>query len=94
MASKGQKFNKYDLDFKLKVLAEYKSGISSGYLAKKYSIPAKTIRTWSDIKKKYGGLGVMKRGRPNGARLKDYKERYEILKKFQDFLVNKEQGKK
>lgn len=94
MANKGQKFKKYDLDFKLKVLKEYENGLSTNSLATKYSMSRDTIFTWIRIKKKYGALEVAKRGRSKGEQRRDYKERYEILKKFQDFLVSKEQGKK
>jgi hypothetical protein len=94
MASKGQKFNKYTLDFKLKVLEEYKSGSTSGYLSRKYAISVYTIKMWQHTEKKYGTLGVAKRGRPKGENTKDYKERYEILKKFQDFLDKKGQKKR
>ncbi len=94
MASKGQKFKKYDLDFKQKVLEEYKAGSTSNFLSSKYSIPKDTIITWISIEKKYGSLGSAKRGKPVGTRVKDYKERFEILKKFQDFLVKKGQEKR
>ena len=94
MASKGQQFKKYDLDFKKKVLKEYQEGYSAGYLSEKYSIPKGTIETWNRIAKKHGGLNVAKRGKPVGTKSKDYKERYEILKKFQDFLDKKGQEKR
>jgi transposase len=94
MASKGQKFKKYELDFKLQVLKEYKEGYSEGYLTRKYLVPIGTIKTWSQISNKYGSLDQVKKGRPIGTKSKDYKERYEILKKFQDFLVTKGQKKK
>ena len=94
MASKGQKFKKYDLDFKLRVLQEYKEGYSDSYLSRKYSVPIGTIKSWSQIASKYGSLDQVKKGRPKGTKLKDYKERYEILKKFQGFLVKKGQEKR
>ena len=94
MASKGQKFKKYDLDFKLRVLQEYKEGYSDSYLSRKYSVPIATIKTWSRIANKYGSLDQVKKGRPVGTKLKDYKDRYEILKKFQGFLVKKGQEKR
>lgn len=94
MASKGQKFKKYDLDFKLRVLSEYKEGNGDSYLSRKYSVPIGTIKSWNQIARKYGSLDQVKKGRPKGTQLKDYKERYEILKKFQDFLVKKGQEKR
>jgi transposase len=94
MAIKGQKFKQYDLAFKKKVLNEYRAGYSQRYLSEKYDIPGNTIVTWSRIEKKYGGLDIAKKGAPKKDNKKDYKERYEILKKFQDFLDNKEPKKK
>lgn len=94
MASKGQTFKRYDLAFKKQVLKEYKAGASQRYLSEKYNIPEGTIVSWSQIEKKYGGLDVAKKGAPKGSKKKDYKERYEILKKFQDFLDNKEPKKR
>ena len=46
MASKGQKFNKYDPLIKNEVLEKYLSGVSSWYLEKEYGIPYKTIQNW------------------------------------------------
>ena len=88
MASKGQKFNKYTEEFKQKVLEEYfKSEGGSKSLAKKYKISHSTIETWiRKIKKpeEYLGSG-QKKGRPKNSEI-DWKERYEILKKYQTFL--------
>jgi hypothetical protein len=94
VAKKGQKFRKYELEFMNKVLKEYREGSSAGYLSNKYGIPVGTIRTWSFINKRRGALGIVKRGRSVGSKAKDYKERYEILKKFQGFLVSQEQKRK
>jgi len=66
-------------------------GISSYFLAEEYGIPSRTIQTW---KRKFvnhpelfpnAGQGS---GRPKERELtkEDYKERYEILKKYQAFL--------
>ncbi len=47
MASKGQKFKKYSLEFKDKILKEYFEGFaSSRFLSEKYNISRKTIETW------------------------------------------------
>ena len=94
MAKKGQKFRRYELEFMNKVLKEYQEGLSAGYLSNKYGIPVGTIRTWSFINKHRGALGIVKRGRSIGSKAKDYKERYEILKKYQDFLGSQEQKKR
>ncbi len=88
MASKGQKFNKYDPAFREKIISEYFEGHSggAGYLAEKYGIPVYTIRTWVRKRKKpelYNEGG--KRGRPKDSEI-DWKERYTILKKFRAFL--------
>jgi transposase len=76
------------------VLKEYTQGHSSNYLSEKYQVPKNTIKTWKRIVEKQGGLNIAKKGRPRDLKGKDYKERYEILKKFQDFLVKQEQKKK
>jgi transposase-like protein len=94
MASKGQTFRRYSLAFKEHVLNEYKSGATEGNLSKTYDVPKGTIATWARIERKHGGLNKNKKGRPKGTKVKDYKERYEILKKFQDFLDNKEPKKR
>ncbi len=47
MASKGKTFKSYDLSFKQKVLNEYRTGISGGYLSQKYDIPLGTIKSWN-----------------------------------------------
>ncbi len=91
MASKGQKFRKYDQETINRILKEYEEEYtSSGILTKKYDIPVKTIKNWLykyNHPNKFLGLG-QKRGRPKESELtkEDYKERYEILKKYQAFL--------
>ena len=90
MASKGQKFNKYSEKLKEEIIKKYLSGISSTILSKEYKVPKGTIKTWS-MKimhpEKYINQG-QKRGRPSKKNLtkEDWKERYEILKKYQAFL--------
>lgn len=93
MASKGQKFRKYDLAFKLKVVKEKQKGVSYTALERKYDIPWQTIATWMRMLKTDGALEIKPRGKGNQKDI-DYKERYEILKKFQDFLDTKGQKKK
>ncbi len=90
MASKGQKFKKYTLAQKEEVLAKYIEGYSAKYLEEIYGISRKTIETWKQKVlhlEKYLGQG-QKRGRQKEKDLtkEDYKERYEILKKYQAFL--------
>ena len=90
MASKGQKFQKYNQNIKDEVLKQYLNGVSSWYLERVYGIPYKTIQTWGRMAKHpelYPGKGL-KKVRPKDSELtkEDYKERYEILKKYQAFL--------
>ena len=79
----------YDLEFKNKILDEYHKGQGGSiYLGKKYNIPSHTIDTWIRIYKRQGNLVndiYHTRGRPKEENI-DYKERYEILKKYQVFL--------
>ena len=91
MASKGQKFNKYNEDIINEILNELRIGKSSLQISKERNIPAKTIRTWK-LKRilhpeLYPNQG-QKRGRLKESNLtkEDWKERYEILKKYQAFL--------
>ena len=79
----------YEDDFKNKILNEYLSGNGgSKFLAKKYNISSHTIDTWIKIYKRQGNLINdinHTRGRKKEENI-DYKERYEILKKYQAFL--------
>lgn len=88
MAKKGQKFNSYTPEFKEKILEEwFVHGKSAMSIAKEYGISNKTIETWIRKEKKpeeYPGHG-QKRGRPS-EKNEDWKERYEILKKYRAFL--------
>lgn len=91
MASKGQKFLKYTDEERNEILQKHLNGMSSPRLSKEYGIPEKTIRNW---KRKYYlhpelyPFVGQKHGRPKEKDLtkEDYKERYEILKKYQAFL--------
>ena len=90
MAKKGQKFNSYIFDVKEMVLEEYKENHNIKYLSEKYNIPSGTIKTWTsklNHPEKYIGYG-QKRGRKKESNLtkEDWKERYEILKKYRAFL--------
>ena len=92
MAKKGQKFNSYSEEIKEEVLKKYfEKYMSSGALEKEYGISQKTIRNW--VRKIKAGKDVLVdhrqfcSGRPKKEEGEvDYKERYEILKKYQAFL--------
>lgn len=57
MAKKGQKFLKYSLDERLKIVSEYNSNkYSSSELSKKYGISDNTIRMWAYQLKKGNSL--------------------------------------
>ena len=88
MASKGQKFKKYSIEEKEKIVEEFNKGISSSYLEKEYGISNNTIRQWKYKLRKNGTLINKRCGRINEQNLtkEDWKERYEILKKYQAFL--------
>ena len=80
----------YTNEFKQQVIDDYKSGKYGGRynLAKHYNINNKTIWNWISKERKQGNLLndiEHKRGRPKEENI-DYKERYEILKKYQEFI--------
>ena len=86
----------YSKEFKNKVLSEYLEGNGGSVtLGKKYNISSYTIDTWISKYKKQGNLDNdihHVRGRKRETEI-DYKERYEILKKYQTFL-KAQRGKK
>lgn len=95
MASKGQKFNKYTKELKEKVILEkITKEMSYSYLSRKYNIPEGTIITWVYQYRQNRGEVIEKpRGRQKNETT-DYKERYEILKKFQAYVKEVERKKK
>ena len=88
MAKKGQKFNKYTEELKLEIVNKYLNNQgTSRSLAKEYGISYKSVETMIYTYKKQGHLN--NRNHNKGRRKEeniDYKERYEILKKYQAFL--------
>jgi len=100
MAKKGQQFNKYSPELKEKVIKDYlEKGLSSVSLEKKYGVSHNTIRTWVRKMKMDIDIRIDHRpgnsGREKGKNLtiEDYKERYEILKKYQAFLQARREKK-
>ena len=100
MANKGQRFKRYSPEFKEKILKEYFCGEASpSFISEKYNISVDTIWTW--IKKTKHNIDVKVDHRPGHSgktkkkflTIEDYKERYEILKKYQAFLQAR-RGKK
>ena len=82
--------NHYDISFKEFVIKVYKEGLSGGHesVAKKYNINPNTLWHWIEKDRKQGNQVNdinKKRGRTKEENI-DYKERYEILKKYQAFL--------
>ena len=80
----------FENEFKEMVVKEYKKGTYGGELltSKQFKISQSTLKNW--IKKdKIQGNQIndieKKRGKSNDINI-DYKERYEILKKYQAFL--------
>ena len=94
-ASKGQKFRKYTNEEKKEILKKYNEGISSGFIAKEYGISSSTIREWKYKVNHPELISGIKRGRPkeNNLTKEDWKERYEILKKYQAFLKTQREKK-
>ena len=80
----------YSIEFKQKVIDEYKTGNFGGYpqIAKKYGLSSGTVSHWVIKNNKQGNqINDINnaRGRKKEENI-DYKERYEILKKYQAFL--------
>ena len=77
----------------MKIVGEKQQGSTYRQLSIKYDIPIGTIATWVYSLKQDGALEIKPRGQGRNKDI-DYKERYEILKKFQDFLATKEPKEK
>ena len=89
MAKKGQKFKLFTNEERTEIVNKYLSGkYSYATLANEHKISRKTVET---IVRKYRQTGLTikdKKGKNNEKDLtkEDWKERYEILKKYQAFL--------
>ena len=91
MAKKGQKFNKINLETKLEICRKhFEEYVPETPLAKEYNLPVGTIRyIFNNYRKGYGferKKGIEKGKKRKLIALEDWKERYEILKKYQAFL--------
>lgn len=95
MASKGLKFKKIPLEVKLEAVKEkLEMGKTYPYIGKKYGVSRNTVKTWVRIYNWDGGLDVNEKGRPRKEVNIDYKEKYEILKKYQVYLKEVDQEQK
>ena len=95
MAKKGQKQNKKPIEIRLAAVHEkINEGKSYTYLAEKYGVSWKTVESWVRIYRRDGSLDVRKKGKPKSEENIDYKEKYEILKGFLEYLEEVDQEKK
>ncbi len=95
MASKGQKFNKYTVEFRQMVVQRYLNNDGTPTtLGREYGISHKTIETWIRAYRNNIPIGQQERGkgRKKDSEI-DYKERYEILKKYQAFIEARREKK-
>ena len=75
-------------DIKLEVITKYfNNEVSLNMLSKEYNIPRSTIFKWVNQSRNGKDITIRQKGsgRINEKNI-DYKERYEILKKYQAFL--------
>jgi transposase len=94
MARKGQKQEQHNIEKIMIIVNEKLNGASYGSLARKYKVSKGTIKTWVHQYRKRGALKDKKRGRSKQSDETNYKEKYEILKKYLEFLEEVEQEKK
>jgi len=95
MANKGQKQQPVDRTIKEVVVERHLTGgVSYGTLAKEYGIPYGTICTWVYQYRKRGEVPSSRRGRQKPSTENEYKEKYEILKKFLVFCEKVDRLKK
>ncbi|CDF12031.1 transposase ISLasa1a family [Mycoplasma sp. CAG:776] len=91
MTSKGKKHIKYTDEFINDIVNQMNNGVTAYYLAKTNNISIYTIKTWTrkfiNHPELYPTAGK-KRDRKKDSDLtkEDWKERYEILKKYRAFL--------
>ena len=96
MAKKGQKFKRIDEELILQIVKEKKKEKSYSYLAKKYNVSKGSIMTWV---RKYTYKGYITRDKqgakknPNKMTIEELRIEVDILKKFQAFLKQHQEGK-
>jgi len=98
MAKKGQKFNKYSLEFKLKAIHMYlDDGLGYKAVARELGILRDTqVSNWVKTYQKEGAEGlVKKRGRPKKGdtleeQFEELKLKYEVLKKTKELWEDQE----
>jgi len=89
MAKKGQQFKSYPKELKTEIMYKYLNGLGTiNSLSKEYKINLDTMRTWQ--RKIVKGIDISINNKHLSGNRKeeniDYKERYEILKKYHAFL--------
>ena len=95
MAKKGQKYEEYGDDIRQMIINENTNkGTGARSLARKYNIPRGTISNWIYNYKNKGISTKRKKGRLKESEEANYKEKYEILKKYLEFLGEVDQEKK
>ena len=97
MSKKGQQYKKYSNSERIEIVMKYLNNEETPTtLSKKYNISVKTIWNWITKYKttNYNLLDNRKEfsGRKSEEQI-DYKERYEILKKYQAFLTAQRERK-
>ena len=90
MSNYEKKHIKYSSDLKLEIMNKYKNGEGTiNSLSKEYNIPINTMRNWQRKIVKNINISIDTRSKYSGRKKEeniDYKERYEILKKYQAFI--------
>lgn len=92
MKRKNNFLEKYDIETRertVKLVLE--EGMSYREVERKYKIPRNTVFNWVKKYKERGTVKPLQGGEITGGI--DYKEQYEILKKFQAFLKEQEEKK-
>jgi transposase-like protein len=83
MSKKGQVFQKFTLETKLKIVKMHlEEGRLAQTLARVFEVASDTIYTWVRIYKRDGGFDIQQRSRAKGYKQPNNKERYgELVKR-------------